>query len=75
MSLKKDLKQMKSQAIDAGWQITKTNGGHLKWLSPDGKTMFYSAGTPSDYCAIANIRSRIKRASEGVVYGKVVAVR
>lgn len=30
-----------------GWTITTTSGGHLRWLTPDGRSVF-SPVSPSD---------------------------
>jgi predicted RNA binding protein YcfA (HicA-like mRNA interferase family) len=49
-----DIKQLIKTAEKQGWEVRKTNGGHLKWISPYGGFVF-SALTPSDNRAIQNI--------------------
>jgi predicted RNA binding protein YcfA (HicA-like mRNA interferase family) len=55
----KDLKQLILQAEDQGWQILKTNGDHLKWVSPTGLVVF-SGATPSDRRALKNITRELR---------------
>jgi hypothetical protein len=38
-----------------------SNGGHLKWIAPNGKVVFTSS-TPSDGRALKNIQSNLKAA-------------
>jgi hypothetical protein len=55
----KDLKVLMDDATSQGWVITKTNGGHFKWLSPLGM-FFFSAQTPSDHRALKNIKRDLR---------------
>lgn len=55
----KDLKVLMDQATTQGWVITKTNGGHFKWVSPIGK-FFFSAQTPSDHRALQNVKKDLR---------------
>lgn len=45
-----------------GWEIQKAKGGHLKLLHKDAKVPVFCASTPSDYRAVLNIESELKRA-------------
>lgn len=61
MKNRKDLMQLMREAEDQGWTVSKTNGGHLRWLSPQGITVFssYSAG---DHRTLKNTKSQLKAA-------------
>jgi predicted RNA binding protein YcfA (HicA-like mRNA interferase family) len=50
---KKDFQQLVKQAESQGWVVTKTNGSHLRWLSPTGRIVF-STSTPSDKRGLLN---------------------
>jgi hypothetical protein len=41
--------------------VSQSNGGHVKWLAPNGKVVFTSS-TPSDNRALKNIQSNLKAA-------------
>jgi hypothetical protein len=60
--MKKDVKQLVQLYIQWGWKIDKTNGGHLRFRGPKGE-LVYSASTPSDWRALANLRAQLKRAT------------
>lgn len=55
----KDLRVLMEAAQSQGWNISKTNGGHFKWVSPLGR-FFFSAQTPSDYRALKNIKRDLR---------------
>jgi hypothetical protein len=55
----KDLGELMSQAKEQGWSVTKTNGGHFKWLSPLG-AFFFSSQTPSDRRALQNVKKDLR---------------
>ena len=56
----KDLAVLMEQAEQQGWQVTLTNGGHWKWVSPKGN-VFFSSSTPSDRNAVNQVRRDLKR--------------
>lgn len=61
--MSKDLNQLKTLAENQGWDVSLTSGGHLRWDPPDKRFRpVFSASTPSDYRALNNIKSRLKRA-------------
>ena len=66
MTTNKELRVLEKQAINQGWRVSYSNGGHLKWIAPNGKVVFTSA-TPSDGRAIANITSNLKAAGLVIV--------
>jgi hypothetical protein len=47
---------------EKGWRVEHSKGGHFKLLHPDAKTPVFCACTPSDYRAILNIESELRRA-------------
>ncbi|MFV9655878.1 type II toxin-antitoxin system HicA family toxin [Pseudomonas sp. NY15366] len=44
-----------------GWQITRTNGGHLRLTKP-GRPIVHTSSTPSDWRAVRNAVSMLARA-------------
>lgn len=64
MRLRDGWKDLADAARAAGWEITRTRGGHFRWQPPEGPPIFV-ASTPSDWRAISNTRAMLKRA--GVV--------
>ena len=45
-----------------GWRLEVAQRGHPRLYSPDGKTIIGTSGTPSDFRAFRNFRSRLKKA-------------
>ena len=58
---KKLLMLWMDQATRQGWRI-ETARGHLKWWRPDGTVGAVTSGTPGGGRAMANIRSKLRRA-------------
>jgi predicted RNA binding protein YcfA (HicA-like mRNA interferase family) len=56
-----DLKSLRKLAIKQGWRVETTRGGHIKWYPVHGTEFVVTSSTPSDYRAIRNIRSMLKR--------------
>lgn len=56
-----DLKALQRTATRAGWRVEVTRHNHLRWKSPDGKHVYFTASTPSDHRAIRNIRSELRK--------------
>ncbi len=44
-----------------GWQITRTNGGHLRLTKP-GRPIIHTSSTPSDWRAVRNAVYMLARA-------------
>ncbi|MGV8845817.1 MAG: hypothetical protein ACOH1Y_12525 [Propionicimonas sp.] len=61
MALNKDWAKLAKTAEAAGWTVTNTRGGHMKWKARNGAAVF-SASTPSDKRAMANHISLLRRA-------------
>lgn len=59
MSSNKDFRQLIQEAERQGWEVTKTNGGHLRWASPSGRVVF-SAFSPSDGRALKNTMRELR---------------
>jgi predicted RNA binding protein YcfA (HicA-like mRNA interferase family) len=53
MTSRKEARQLAKKAKEQGWIVDYSNGGHLRYKSPDGKTLFFSS-TPSDTRALKN---------------------
>lgn len=45
-----------TEAEAAGWTVTHTRGGHLRFTHPDGHVV-YGSGTPSDQRSVRNVRA------------------
>lgn len=60
LSPNKELRQLILKATHHGWRVEKTNGGHLRWLSPSG-FVYHSSSSPSDWRAIRKITQALKR--------------
>lgn len=56
----KDMKKIIKSATQQGW-LVEIAGKHIRWMSPDGKTLLYSPKTGS-YRSWANFMARLKRA-------------
>lgn len=56
----KDVRQLIRAAEAQGWAVSRTRGGHLRWRAPSGALVF-TASTPSDWRALANILSYLRR--------------
>jgi len=48
-------------ALSRGWTISITGSGHLRWRSPDGKTVF-TPRTPGYGRSAASITAKLRRA-------------
>lgn len=57
--INKDIGNLIKQAERQGWEVTYTNGGHYKWVSPVG-AFFYSASTPSDPRSIQHLKRDLR---------------
>lgn len=57
----KEMKQLRKLAVEQGWRVEYTKGGHLKWFPPVGTEFVVSSSTPSDYRAIKNLRAMLRR--------------
>lgn len=52
----KEMKEIARHATRCGWVIEVRRNNHLKWTAPDGSSVYFSSGTPSDFRAIRNVR-------------------
>lgn len=48
-------------ACTAGWSITRTRGGHLRFAKP-GRAAIFTSSTPSDRRAYLNALAMLRRA-------------
>lgn len=55
------LRGIKRQAEKQGWTVTKTNGGHLRWMPPGGGECVISEGTRiGNSRSVQNTLARLK---------------
>lgn len=47
-------------AVEQGWTIEMTRGGHVRWTAPSGRVIF-SPSSPSDRRAIRNTIAMLRR--------------
>jgi len=57
-----DLQQLIHAARKAGWSVKQRHGGHLCWRAPNRAPLVFSASSPSDWRAQANLRASLRRA-------------
>lgn len=57
--LHKDLRTLAQHAGQQGWQVHRTSGGHLKWVSPTGDVVV-SASTPSERRGMRNLKALLR---------------
>lgn len=67
MASKKDLAVIIKIALDAGWRVEQTKGGHFKWIAPNGIDFVFSSSTPSDHRALENLKHDLRRRGLDVV--------
>lgn len=58
----KRLRPLIEYALSEGWEVTRTRGGHLKFVKP-GMPPIYTSSTTSDQRSVLNARARISRAA------------
>lgn len=59
--MKKRLKELIRIAEAQGWQVSTTGGGHLRWTGPDDEGPVFTPSTPSDWRALKNATSVLRR--------------
>lgn len=57
----KQLRLLIEFAVGEGWEVTRTPGGHLKFVKT-GLPPIYTSATPSDHRAERNARAQLLRA-------------
>lgn len=58
----KQLRGLIEFALQHGWEVVRTPGGHLKFTKP-GLPPIYTGATVSDYRAERNARAQLRRAT------------
>ncbi|MCH8857749.1 MAG: hypothetical protein IIA03_16310 [Proteobacteria bacterium] len=58
----KRLRTLIEFALDEGWHVKRTPGGHLKFTKP-GCAAIYTSSTASDHRAGLNARAQLRRAA------------
>jgi hypothetical protein len=59
--LRKPAYSLLAYAWTAGWSITRTRGGHLRFAKP-GRPSIFTSSTPSDRRAYLNALAMLRRA-------------
>lgn len=58
----KDMRAVAKKAIAQGWQITRRNGGHIRWLPPqEDQPIVITPATPSEARGIRNAIKALER--------------
>lgn len=60
--LKPEWREAARKALDQGWVIEFTSGGHIKWSPPNGRTPVISSNTPGDHRSVKNTLAELARA-------------
>ncbi|KTT37491.1 hypothetical protein RSA46_21515 [Pseudomonas oryzihabitans] len=58
---KKHLRALVAFALEEGWVVTRTHGGHLRFTKT-GFPPIFTSSTPSDHRAGRNARAQLRRA-------------
>lgn len=56
-------------ALREGWEVSRTAGGHLKFVKP-GMSPIYTSSTASDHRAGLNARAQLRRAGRNSEAGR-----
>lgn len=64
----KQLRNLIEFALQHGWEVVRTPGGHLKFTKP-GLTPIYTGSTASDYRAERNARARRRATRQASTQG------
>ena len=54
-------RQLRDLATAYGWRVLHTRSGHFKLVHPDTGARVYAPGSPSDWRALRNLRSDLRR--------------
>lgn len=64
----KRLRALIEFALDEGWRVVRTPGGHLKFTKP-GYASIFTSSTASDHRAGLNARAQLRRAERQAASG------
>lgn len=62
IAVHRELRPFVKAAIDQGWSVEKTGGGHLRFKSPTGAVVFTPSTPGGGNRAIENTRAALRRA-------------
>lgn len=65
MTVQSEIKQLRRAAEGRGWLLERCKNNHIRWTYPKNGGFFFSASTPSDIRAFANIESTVKKIEAG----------
>jgi hypothetical protein len=59
----KEIMPLVKAARAAGWTVTRTERGHIKFMPPSGSAwpMYHCGGTPSDHRALKNAKAFLRQ--------------
>ena len=66
----KRLRALIEFALDEGWHVVRTPGGHLKFTKP-GCASIYTSSTSSDHRAEINAHAQLRRADRQATIGRI----
>lgn len=53
-------------ALRNGWRVVPTRNNHVKFMSPDGKTMLIASTTAGSNNAVSRLRAQLRKAGLSV---------
>lgn len=59
-----DFSHLVTKARRSGWQVSRCNGGHLRFVPPETlpeAPIIFASGSPSDWRAARNLRAMLRR--------------
>lgn len=62
MKVKRELRPLVSAAIEQGWEVTLTGGGHLRFKAPTGALVFCASTPSGGRRSIENTEAMLRRA-------------
>lgn len=63
--MKREVKDFIRNLQDLGFKVSRTNSGHIRITRPEMRSPVFLASTPSDWRALKNARSEIRRTLRG----------
>ncbi len=61
MTPRKDMEEVVREAGEQGWRVQKTDGGHWRLYSPDGRGIVHAAGTPGSARSVQKTIARLRQ--------------
>ena len=61
MKVHRELRPLVKAARNAGWDVSRTSGGHVRFDPPNGRPVF-GPWSASDWRSLKNLRAQLRRA-------------